>query len=435
MIRLVDPREVRYVANDSGVLLGLQRMPPSSPTFSATYLAPAGYGYDPPRLHGLARAASRLLTAGAGRRDRRQFARVLDAAGATISSRIDAEVVATTLWGPVWAAESLAELFADALFRPRFDPKEVERVRSELHVERMREATQPSARAERELAEAIFPPGHPYRRTGGGSARCLDAIGREEIVHFHSEHFPVAGAALVVTLPAGRRLPRAIVRRFLRSRRLAGPRPPRWPRRSMPPSKKTVRLEGGSQVEIRLGGPALPRADKQYPALFLANEVLGGRPAIARLFQRVRERRGLAYDASSELWAGRWGGSWTVAAGTSPDRWPTTLSLLTEELERLTQQGIPERELTATRESVIGEIPTALETTADAHALAEEVVRFHLPETFWIDWPKCLRSLGSEAVRVAAAQVYGGSAFAQVVVGPLGPGHGRAGPRPRLVRS
>jgi zinc protease len=93
--------------------------------------------------------------------------------------------------------------------------------------------------------------------------------------------------------------------------------------------------------------------------------------------------------------------------------------MLEEEVGRLRTERVPLRELTAIRESAIGEIPLALESTSEAHSLAVEVAYHELPEDYWLTWPARLRAVTPTEVLRAAATAFGRNHSATVVVGPV----------------
>jgi zinc protease len=397
-----------------------QPSPTGAATFSATYLGPAGWAYDPVGEEGIARAVAQLAITAAGPFDRVALARRLDRAGATLSQEVSAESVQLTIWGPADLEAELLGVLADAVLRPRLDAEGLDRVRRQLLERQLREWTQPAGRADRELLRAVFPRGHPYRTTGLGDRRSAARLAPGRLSRFHRAHYTGGGGALVVTTAASLA---AVVRSSQRAFHALAERAPvafAIPRLTpAPPRRIEIDLPGRSQVEVRVGGPSIPQSDPAYPAAYLANQVLGGRPYLARLFQRVRERNGLAYHASSQLETLRHGGFWSAQAGTGGDRWRRVVPMVEEEVARLRSSAVPARELSTIRESSIGEIPLALESTADAHGLAVEIAYHDLPADFWLDWPERLRSRGPADVRSAAAVAFGPSRSATVVVGPL----------------
>ena len=418
-----DPLLVERAGLDNGLTVVRQAAPAAARSFAATYVAPAGWAYDPPGAEGTAFVASEVGPSAAGKRDRVELARALDRLGATLSRHCHPESAEVTVTGPSEAMPALLDLLADVVLRPRFAADDLERVRRQTFERQLREGAQPDERAEREILRSMFPTGHPYRETGIGRHATVARLRPPHLVRFHRDHVTADGSLLVVTGAAGLSdVVRAARGRFRGFSRERAPPPPRIP----PPSPRsrdprTLVMPGRAQVEIRLGGPSLPRSDPEYAGAYLANEVLGGRPLLARLFQQVREKAGLAYHASSELEAMRWGGYWLAQAGTGPERADRALALMRKEIDRLSSTDVPPGELRTIRESAVGELPLALETTIGAHALAVDVAYHDLPATFLREWPATLRRLGPREVRRAAARALDPSRASTIRAGPAAP--------------
>ncbi len=415
-----DPLRIEYLDAADDLTVVRQAPPVGAKSFAATYVGPAGWAFDEVGAEGTARLVNQLVTSAAGPHDRVALARQLDRAGATLSRQCAPESAEVTIWGPADGWEKLLGILADVVLRPRFEPDDLRRTRRQMLERQLREASHPAHRAERELLRSVFPPGHPYRDTGNGNRRSLERLARDRLARFHREHYTAAGGLLVLTVPAGpAAVGKAVRRRF--SAFAAGKEPTRPPVRVRRggPGLRTIDLPGHSQVEVRLGGPSISRDDRTYPAAFLANELLGGRPLLSRLFQRVRARGGLAYHASSDLEAMRWGGYWVAQAGTGADRWRKVVLLLEAELHRLRDTPLAGPELDLIRESAIGELPLSLESTAEAHELAVEAAYYRLPEDHWRRWPDVLRAVRPREVTEAARAAFGEPGAATIVVGPL----------------
>ena len=415
-----DPLTVEYGREVRGLTVVRQSTPASAASFSATYVGPAGWGFDPEGEGGTARVVSQVLTSGAGSYDRVALARRLDRAGATLSTECAPESAEVTIWGPAADWRQLLGLLADVVLRPRFAADDLSRIRRQLAERQLRELAQPGSRADRELFRAAYPEGHPYQSTGLGDARSVLRLTRERLRRFHREHYTSGDALLVVSVPA--RLPAVEAEVRSHFSEFAEERAPELRLPRVPTSRPrtvSVELAGRSQVEIRIGGDSIARSDPLYPAAFLANEVLGGRAQLSRLFQRVREEGGLVYHASSELEAMRFGGHWMVGAGTGADRWRKVVPLLAKELDRIAHRAVSANELREVRESAIGELPLALESTADAHELAVEVAYHRLPGDFLSRWPSVLRSVTPGEIRAAADRSMDQSHAVTVLAGPL----------------
>jgi zinc protease len=414
-----DPLRMARRPLDCGLELTLQRGPSSAQSFSLSYVAPAGWGFDPPGLVGLATVAAKLLVTRPGNRSREETARTLDRLGASLSSAVAPESAEVTLWGPYAAWAPLVELFADAILSPTFDANELDRVRRQLVERQLRERVQPDLRAERELVELLYPAGHPYHSTGSGTARTASRISTAALGRFHRSHYPTRGAVLAATVPApAKPLTRALERRFHAASLRADPARPSLDDSPARARRRDVPIPGQSQVAVRLGARAVSRSHPEYPELYLLNEVLGGRPLLSRLFQRIRERHGLAYHASSELEAMRWGGYWSAYAGTDPAKRERVVRLMLGEVARLASEPVGPAELERIRESALGSLPLELETTASAHELAVDVAYHRLPTDFYRTWPARLRRIRARELRAVAERALPAEHLVIVTAGP-----------------
>jgi predicted Zn-dependent peptidase len=118
------------------------------------------------------------------------------------------------------------------------------------------------------------------------------------------------------------------------------------------------------QAHVVLGMRSLPRADPDRYALTVVNQTLGGGMS-SRLFQEVRERRGLAYSVYSFRAAFEETGTFAVSAGTAPERLPELLGVIDAELERIVADGgISEHELDAAKGHLRGSLALSLESSA-----------------------------------------------------------------------
>lgn len=405
-----------------GLRVVRQPPPAGAASFSATYFAPAGWGFDPAGVEGTARLLNQVMASATQRLDRVQLARRLDRSGATLSHAISPEAAEFTIWGPADEWRPLLGLLAEVVRLPRYDPEDIARVRRQLLERQLRELTQPASRANSELLKLVYPPAHPYRSTGLGTRRSVERLDRARLERFHREHYTADGAAVVVTSAASLSSVERSIRGVFSFPSKSKPAHLRFPRlRARSPERRVLDLPGQSQVEIRLGGPSIPQDAPAYTAAYLGNEVLGGRPLQSRLFQRIRARNGLAYHASSDLDTMRWGGIWTAQAGTGPDRWRRVVPMLEAEVGRLRRELVPQRELSATRRSTVGAMQLALESTAEAHGLAVDVAYHELPADYLLRWPARLRSVRPVDVRAAARLAFDQNHSATIVAGPVGP--------------
>jgi predicted Zn-dependent peptidase len=140
------------------------------------------------------------------------------------------------------------------------------------------------------------------------------------------------------------------------------------------------------QVQLCMGVPSLPiSSDRRYCALVL-NTVLGGGMS-SRLFQEVREKRGLAYSVFSYRSAFEETGSLAVYCATAPERVDETLDVVRGELDRLVADGgVSDRELVSAKGHLTGSLALSLESSSSRmHRIGRsELTMGEIPSLDWV---------------------------------------------------
>lgn len=213
-----------------------------------------------------------------------------------------------------------------------------------------------------ELFNEIMWPDHPLGRPLTGTFKTLDNIGRTQLLAFLNSHY--TAPALVVAAAGAVRHDQVVDAVRSRARRIpASPRPPGLPFTGNP-SAPAIRLlrKKTEQSQIALGFRTCSRHDPRRFALRLLNIVLGENMS-SRLFQIVREERGLAYSIYStpSLWEDV--GDIVVSAGLDAAKIEPVLRLILREFSRLAESRVPAPELRRARDYALGQIDLALENT------------------------------------------------------------------------
>jgi predicted Zn-dependent peptidase len=268
------------------------------------------------------------------------------------------------------AVDILADVVMNPLFAEAEMVKEKRVIREEIH---MVEDTPDDLVME--LFNEAFWPGHPLGRRILGSKRSVAALTRDDLsAHFSLVYRPgnlVIAAAGHLDHAATREL---VVRHF-------GPLdaggtsvdggPPAPAARIVARSKKEL-----EQVHVCLGGPAFPQAHEDRYGAFVLNTVLGGSMS-SRLFQNIRERKGLAYSISSGLAAYSDAGSLTIYAGTGVDVVGQVIALTMDEIRRMLDESVPGEELRRAKDHLKGSLMLALESTGSRMSnLARQEIYF-----------------------------------------------------------
>lgn len=212
------------------------------------------------------------------------------------------------------------------------------------------------------LGEAVFG-GHPLGRPIIGRAAVIRDTPVDAIAAFHASRY-VPGA--VVVAAAGSVDHDAVVE--LAERTLGGDRarpvaPAPEPAPAEPPASVRFQRKDTEQCHVCLGGLGVPRGDERRYAARVLDAIFGGLSS-SRLFQAVREQRGLAYSVYS--FAGQYADTGQVGlyVGTRPDNLAEAMRVVGEELERLREAPADEEELARAKENVKARIVLALESTS-----------------------------------------------------------------------
>ena len=211
-----------------------------------------------------------------------------------------------------------------------------------------------------QLAYGASPLGRPI----AGTAESITALTREQVVRFYRRHVLPEN---VVVAAAGNLDHEDVVRRvtaaFAGNDWLAGPPEPTAPRRG----RFRHTLAGAAtvtrpfeQVNLVLGFDGLARTDERRYALGVLNAALGGGPS-SRLFQEVRERRGLAYSVYSYASHHADAGTFCVGAGCLPNKLDDVLRVVRGELGALAERGITDDELRRGKGQLRGGLVLGLE--------------------------------------------------------------------------
>jgi predicted Zn-dependent peptidase len=319
---------------------------------------------EAPALAGASHFLEHLLFKGTEARTAAEIAEAVDAVGGEMNAYTTLEYTAFDTRLPAGRLDLGLDLLCDVVSSPAFRPAELEAERQVILEELLMEEDTPDDRVLGILAAAQFPD-HPLGREVLGTRETIGAMTGEAIRAFHDEWYRPAN---LVVACAGALDHDEVVAGV--GRRLAGLEGGTAPVRVAPrlaARPLSVLRRRTEQVHLAVGARALPRGDADRIPLAVANQVLGGGLS-SRLFQEVRERRGLVYSVYSYVSSWCDAGSLVVYAATAPSRAAEVLGLLHAELDRLAADGITDRELEVATGGLEGATLLALEDSASRMA-------------------------------------------------------------------
>ncbi|MFJ3384095.1 MULTISPECIES: M16 family metallopeptidase [unclassified Curtobacterium] len=204
--------------------------------------------------------------------------------------------------------------------------------------------------------------GHALGRPIGGTPESIRAVQRDEVMAHYAEHYAPSG--LVITAAGAVDHDRfcALVEEVFQNAAKAAP----VARRTAEPvadravEQLTVVHRPTEQVSMLRGSQGLDLRDDRRPVLSVLNAVLGGGMS-SRLFQEVRERRGLAYAVSSFAPAYLDNGAFGVYAGCAPENVAGVVDIIDAEFARMVDSGITDDELRRAKGQIEGALTLSLE--------------------------------------------------------------------------
>ncbi len=343
---------------DSGVRVITERVP-GVRSVALGFLIDTGSVVEQAEQAGISHLLEHMLFRGTERYASEEIDQLFDEMGAEINAGTDKE--STTLYTRVLDGhlERAFDVMADMIWRPRFGELEAER---EVVLEEIAMyEDDPQDRVFDLEGRAIFG-AHPLGRPVIGTAAAVSAVDRERLAAYHAERYRPGS---IVIAAAGSVEHEALVELVRAAQPQDGtgaaPRPelgaPAFERRVAFLEKET------EQYHVCVGGSGLARDDERRFALRVLEGILGGTSS-SRLFQEVRERRGLAYSVFcwSNLYAAS--GEVGVYLGTRPDNLDSALEVLAGELRRCVECPASEEELVRSRENLKGRMVLALESTS-----------------------------------------------------------------------
>jgi predicted Zn-dependent peptidase len=404
---------VEITTLDNGFRIASDRMA-SVETVSLGVWVGSGSRVEPAGLAGGAHFIEHLLFKGTRTRSAAALAKQIDAIGGHLDAFTSREYTAFYLNLLVDHVERGLEILADILLRSTFPAAEVERERRVILEEIRSAEDNPEDCAYELLVQGLWR-GSALGRPILGGARSVGAVPRERLLGFFADHY--RSGNLVFAAAGGlshERLER-LWRRFFPIRKKEH-RPPRQaPPRITPGFYSRARELEQTYLNFACAGLAQDHPDRY--ALYVLNTIVGGSMS-SRLFQQVREKRGLAYSIFSSHTAYRDAGIFSISVGTRPDQAPRVVRLIRGELERIAAHAPGVREVARARDHLKGNLVLGLESGGHRMMkLAKQEIYFGRQFTI-ADTLERIDEVGPERLRRLAALLFVPKASAWSAVGP-----------------
>ena len=303
-----------------------------------------------------------LLFKGTERYSALDIAEIFDGLGGELNAATSREHTLVYCRVPDHHIETAVEVMTDMVFSPALAELETER---EVVLEEiaMYEDT-PQELVHDLISEAVFGD-HPLGRPVIGTADVISSIPRDKIADYHDTlyvpaNIVVAGAGNVAHEKLVELVARGLEQRGSVPRGGANVRPALV---QAPPPRLKFHRKDTEQYHVCLGAPGISRSDRRRFAASLLDAILGG-SASSRLFQEIREKRGMAYAVYSFVSQYTDTGQIGVYLGTREDNLAEALKITADQIADIAGGNLPARELERAKENLKGRILLSMESTS-----------------------------------------------------------------------
>jgi zinc protease len=393
---------------------------PSIPMFDVSLSFDAGGRRGPAGKEGLASLTSAMLAKGTPGLDEGAIAERFATVGAERGAGAgdDRAVVSLRTLTSEPEFSTAVATFEQILAEPTFPAEVLEREKQRL-MQSLREAqTKPETIAQQTFGKLVYGE-HPYGRNA--TPESVGAVTRDDIVAFYRANYPASRAVIAMIGAVARPQAEALAER-LSARLPKGVEAPPPPPVAIPIAGVERRIEHpATQSHILIGAPGVAWGDPDQFALLVGNYVLGGGGFVSRLYNEVREKRGLAYSVYSYFSPAVQPGPFTVGLQTRKEQTDTALEVVRETLKGFLENGPTEEELAAAKANLVGGFALRIDSNRKILDYLSVIGFYRLPLDYLERWPDRVEAVTVAQVREAFARHLRLDAMATVVVGAGAP--------------
>jgi predicted Zn-dependent peptidase len=408
----------------NGLRLLTERMPHVRSVSVGVWLA-RGSRHEPQEQSGIAHFVEHMLFKGTATRSAEDIAQTIDSIGGQMDAFTAKEYASYYIKVLDEHLPVAFDVLADIVRRPAFSGEDIEREKKVV-LEEIKMVEDTPDDLVHELFTEAFWRDHPLGRPILGTPETVEALTADKLRHYFADAYSAGNMIVAAVGNIEHERVRDLVMRFFGD-------VPRFgtPLTDQPPHvipQILIRNKELEQSHVCLGTSGYQQDHEDRYASYVLNTVLGGSMS-SRLFQNVREKRGLAYAVFSGLSAYRDAGSVTVYAGCANSAVGELVDVVVAELRRLKEEPPPESELRRAKDHLKGSLMLNLESTSSrmSHLARQEIYfdrQFGLDET--LDGVE--RVTQADLQRVAR-DLFADNALAATVLGSV---NGLEIPRERL---
>ncbi len=329
---------------------------------------------------GLSALTADLLDTGAGKWNADEIAQRFESVGAQfgVSSSIDTTTVSLRTLTDKTLFDKALETMQVILTKPAFNQADFKREQRRTLSGLKQQEESPAALASIAFYNALYGT-HPYAHPESGVIKTVSAFKAADIRHFYQKSYVADNAIVVIVGALSKQQAEQTAEQLLAGLPL-GKRPETLPDVAMPLKATQQHIEfPSSQTHVLVGLPGSYRKDPDYFNLYVGNHILGGSGLVSKLFDEIREKRGLAYSASSNFMPMLKPGPFLISLQTRNDQTAQALQVLNQTLADFINKGPTEVELTAAKKNITGGFAMRFDTNKELAGYVAMIGFYEMP--------------------------------------------------------
>ena len=358
----------------NGLAVATAEMPHMASVAAGLWVGVGGR-YETEQLSGAAHFIEHLLFKGTQKRTAKEISEAVEGVGGYLNAFTTEENTCFHARAHASRFGELLDVLVDMFLNSRFISADISKERDVIKEEIAMYRDQPAQSVHDLLHETLWP-NHPLGRALTGTEKTLDLIRRSDLLEFFQANYAAPNTLVVVAGPLRHAEVLRAFKKFAGKFR-AGKKPgfvPADGRQTAP----VVRLhtKPTEQTQLALGLRACSRHDERRFALRILNAIVGESMS-SRLFQILREDKGLAYSVYSSCAFMEDTGALTISAGLDHADLEKSLRIIARELRRLVEAPVSQADLRRARDFVIGQMELSLESTeSQMNWLGESILAY-----------------------------------------------------------
>jgi zinc protease len=389
------------------------------PTVRGVALVRTGNLFDPKDKIGLATVVGSVIRSGGTKtKTGDQLDEQLENIAASVESDIGESSGSVSFSCLKENTAEVLSAFADILTSPEFREEKIDLIKNQLRGSIARRNDEPSGIATREFTALLLGKDNPYGWDMEYST--VDRIQRADVVEFYKRYFFPSNIILAIRGDFNSAEMKAQLERLFGSWTVTQPKVPPFPPVTKNPATGVyyaLAKKGVTQTNFAIGQQGGTLDDKDYPALEVMADILGG-GFHSRLFQHVRTQLGNAYSISSD-WGANYDhpGLFEIAGSTKSASTTETFKVILEEVEKMRTQPVTAEELETAKQAVLNGFIFHFDTPAKTLNRLLIYKYYNYPDDFLFRYQKAISAVTAADVLRVAKQRLDPAAFVMLAVG------------------